>query len=67
MNRKKAKQLKFFHSSECKGLVFVSLITLVEGFEIWFEGLCTKCGAHVKCVKKLESLIAMTPKSPKRR
>lgn len=59
---RKIKQLKFFHNSEeCDGEIIVSLIFLVEGFEIWFDGLCSRCGSKVRCVNQLEQLIFMCP------
>lgn len=60
--KKRLKLLQFYHNSkECKGVVMVSLIYLVEGFEIWFEGLCSECGAHVRVSNQIEQLIMMTP------
>jgi hypothetical protein len=60
----KGRRLEFFHrndESKCGGKVAVSLITLMEGWEIWFEGLCDVCGVHVRIRLPLEQLIFMTP------
>ena len=60
----RAKKLEFYHSNEeskCGGKVIVTIITLAEGWEVWFEGLCEKCGVHVRVVTPLEQLIFMVP------
>lgn len=58
----KARRLDFYHDSdECRGRVLICFLTLVEGFELWVEGLCDKCGTHIRVVVQLEQLIAMTP------
>ncbi|MEM4182172.1 MAG: hypothetical protein QXX68_03445 [Candidatus Pacearchaeota archaeon] len=42
-------------------MVSVCLLFLVEGFELWVDGLCMECGAHVRISIPLEKLIMMTP------
>lgn len=58
----KTRKLDFHHNSEsCNGRISVCLLFLVEGFELWVDGLCVECGVHVRTTIPLEKLIMMTP------